>query len=160
VCRPNKISWVYFMCLRMYYWYLIVSRCCILQECANARESRYREKVTKITNFMSWVLLEKPPVAQLLKNFPTFYGTRRFITMFKRALHWSISWARLIQSIPPLRISIMNFVRKCHTGYQKHLVLFCFLVNTSFVPLYILVKIRVKGMTSCIQNSLLICFSG
>jgi hypothetical protein len=29
--------------------------------------------------------LEKPPVVQLLKNFPAFYGTRRFITVFTRA---------------------------------------------------------------------------
>jgi hypothetical protein len=29
----------------------------------------------------SWVFLEKPPLAQLLKNFPTFYATRRFITV-------------------------------------------------------------------------------
>jgi hypothetical protein len=29
----------------------------------------------------SWVLLEKPPVAQLLKNFHNLYGTRRFITV-------------------------------------------------------------------------------
>jgi hypothetical protein len=49
----------------------------------------------------SQVLLEKPPVAQLLKNLPTFYGTKRFITVFTRALHWSLSWARSIQSIPP-----------------------------------------------------------
>jgi hypothetical protein len=34
---------------------------------------------------------EKPPIVQLLKNFPAFYGTRRFITMFTRALHWSLS---------------------------------------------------------------------
>jgi hypothetical protein len=33
----------------------------------------------------SWAILEKLPVAQLLKNFPTFYRTRRFITVFKRA---------------------------------------------------------------------------
>jgi hypothetical protein len=44
----------------------------------------------------SWALLEKPPVVQLLKNFPAFYGTRRFITVFTRALHWSLSWARSI----------------------------------------------------------------
>jgi hypothetical protein len=49
----------------------------------------------------SWVLLEKPPVAQLLKNFPTFCGTRRFTTVFTRALHWSPSWARSIQSVSP-----------------------------------------------------------
>jgi hypothetical protein len=39
----------------------------------------------------SWNLLEKLPVAQLLKNFPTFYGTQRFITDFTSALQWSLS---------------------------------------------------------------------
>jgi hypothetical protein len=34
---------------------------------------------------MELSLLEKPTVAQLLKNFPIFYGTRRFITVFTRA---------------------------------------------------------------------------
>jgi hypothetical protein len=47
----------------------------------------------------SWAL-EKPPVVQPLKNFLTFYGTPRFIAVFTRALHWSLSWARSIQSIP------------------------------------------------------------
>jgi hypothetical protein len=32
------------------------------------------------------------PIAQLLKNFPAFYGTWKFITMFTRALHGSLSW--------------------------------------------------------------------
>jgi hypothetical protein len=32
----------------------------------------------------------KPPIVQLLKNFPAFYGNRRFITVFTRALHWSL----------------------------------------------------------------------
>jgi hypothetical protein len=48
----------------------------------------------------SWVLLEMPPVAQLLKNVPTIYGTGRFITVY-------LFWARWIQTIPlhpiPLR---------------------------------------------------------
>jgi hypothetical protein len=35
-------------------------------------------------------LLEKPPIVQPLKNFPVFYGSPRFITVFIRALHWSI----------------------------------------------------------------------
>jgi hypothetical protein len=52
-----------------------------------------------------WALLEKPPVLHPLKNFPTFYGTRRFITVFTRALHWSLSWARSIHPIPPHCIS-------------------------------------------------------
>jgi hypothetical protein len=50
-----------------------------------------------LTHSWSWALLEKLPIVQLLKNFPAFYGTRRFITVFTRALHWSLSWARSIQ---------------------------------------------------------------
>jgi hypothetical protein len=45
------------------------------------------------------VLLEKLSVAQLLKNFPTFYGTQMFVTVFTRALHWSVSWASWMLSI-------------------------------------------------------------
>jgi hypothetical protein len=40
----------------------------------------------------------KPLVVQLLKGFPIFYGTRMFITVVARTSHWSLSWARLIQS--------------------------------------------------------------
>jgi hypothetical protein len=40
---------------------------------------------------MELSFLEKPPVVQLLKNFPTFYGTRKFIGVFIRALHRSLS---------------------------------------------------------------------
>jgi hypothetical protein len=40
---------------------------------------------------MELTLLEKLPVVQLLKKFPAFYGNRKFITVFTRALHWSLS---------------------------------------------------------------------
>jgi hypothetical protein len=49
----------------------------------------------------SWIILEKLIVTQPVKKFPAFYGTRRFITVFTRSRHWSLSWARWIQSIPP-----------------------------------------------------------
>jgi len=39
----------------------------------------------------STVLLEKLTSLQLVKKFPTFYGTRRFITAFTSARHLSIS---------------------------------------------------------------------
>ena len=48
----------------------------------------------------SRVLLEKLNGSQLIKKFPAFYGTRRFITKFTRARHLSLSWARSIQSMP------------------------------------------------------------
>jgi hypothetical protein len=37
------------------------------------------------------VLLEKLTVPQLLKKFPAFYGTRRFITAFTKHRHLSLS---------------------------------------------------------------------
>jgi hypothetical protein len=49
----------------------------------------------------SRVLLEKLAGLQLVKKFPAFYGTRRFITAFESARHLSLSWASSIQSIPP-----------------------------------------------------------
>ena len=53
----------------------------------------------------STVLLEKLTGFQLVKKFPTFYGTRRFITAFTAARHLSLPWASYIQSIPPHPIS-------------------------------------------------------
>jgi hypothetical protein len=55
--------------------------------------------ITHITHSWRWALLEKLPIVQLLKNFRAFYGTRRFITVFTRAFHWSLFWATSIQSI-------------------------------------------------------------
>jgi hypothetical protein len=49
----------------------------------------------------SRALLEKLSLGLLLKNFPAFYGAQRFTAMFTRALHWSLSQARSIHSIPP-----------------------------------------------------------
>ena len=46
------------------------------------------------------VLLEKLTGLQLVKKFPAFYGTRRFITTFTSARQLSLSSARSIQSIP------------------------------------------------------------
>jgi hypothetical protein len=43
------------------------------------------------SSFMELSLLEEPPIVQTLKKFPAFYGTRRFITVFTRALHCSLS---------------------------------------------------------------------
>jgi hypothetical protein len=50
-----------------------------------------------IIHSRSRALLEKPPIVQLLNNYPAFYGTRRFITVFTRAIHWSLSWAKSFQ---------------------------------------------------------------
>ena len=38
---------------------------------------------------------------QLVKKFPAFYGTRKFITVLTSARHLSLYWTRLIQSMLP-----------------------------------------------------------
>jgi hypothetical protein len=43
-------------------------------------------------------VLAKVTAAQIVKKFPTFYGTWRFITMLTRACHQSLSWASQIWS--------------------------------------------------------------
>ena len=53
----------------------------------------------------STVLPEKLIGSQPVKTFPTFYGTRRFITAFTSARHLSLSSRQLdpvLQSIPPI----------------------------------------------------------
>ena len=47
------------------------------------------------------VLLEKLTVLQLVKKFPSFHGTRRFITALTSVRHLSLSWVSPIQSIYP-----------------------------------------------------------
>jgi hypothetical protein len=46
----------------------------------------------------SRVLLEKVTGLQLVKKFPTLYGTRRLITAFTSARHLSLSWASSIRT--------------------------------------------------------------
>jgi len=49
----------------------------------------------------SRLFLEKLTGSQLVKKFPAFYETRRFIAAFTTARHLSLSWASSSQSIPP-----------------------------------------------------------
>jgi len=59
--------------------------------------------LTYILTITPWsrVLLEKLAGSQLVKKFPTFYGTHVFITVFTSARHLSLSRARSIQSMSP-----------------------------------------------------------
>ena len=73
---------------------------------------------TFLTNVIYWylltpwsrVLLKKLKGFQLVKKFPAFYGTRRFITAFTSARHLSLSWASSIHSIPPHPTSWRSFL--------------------------------------------------
>ena len=56
--------------------------------------------LTYLLTLWSRILLEKLTGFQLVKKFPAFYGTRRFITTVKSIRHLSLSWASSIQTIP------------------------------------------------------------
>jgi hypothetical protein len=75
--RRPTLQWKYFTCN--------TCTCCLTR--------------VKTLTIWSWALPDNPPVGQILKNFLTFYGTRRFIIVFTGALHWSLSWVRSTQSI-------------------------------------------------------------
>ena len=53
----------------------------------------------------SRVLLEKLTDLQLIKKFPAFYRTPKFITVLTSARHLSLSWAKSMQSPQPLPTS-------------------------------------------------------
>jgi hypothetical protein len=53
----------------------------------------------------SRVLLEKLIVFQLVKKYPEFYWSRKFIIVFTTARHRFLTWARCIQSTPSHQIS-------------------------------------------------------
>ena len=60
-----------------------------------------RASYTNLLTPKNRVLLGKLTGSQLVKKFPTFYGTESFNTAFMSACHLSLSSARLIQSMPP-----------------------------------------------------------
>jgi len=65
----------------------------------------YNTRLTYLLTPWCRVLLEKLTGLQLLKKFPAFYGTRRFITAFTSLRHPSLSWVNPVQSIYPHPIS-------------------------------------------------------
>ena len=60
------------------------------------------------------VLLEKLTGLQLLKKFPAFHGTRRFITVLTSVRHLSLSWANPIQSTYPHPTSWRSILISTH----------------------------------------------
>jgi hypothetical protein len=108
--------------------------------------------VNSLTHSWSWALLEKLPIVQLLKNFPAFYGTRRFITAFTRALHWSLSRARSIQPIPSHHISlrpilILSWSPQWSLSFwisHQHPICIPFLPHSYYMPRPKIVKYKKK----------------
>jgi len=84
---------------------LKVCNCGTIQKLPFGVNTAIELKTVTNTNLLpacSRVLLEKLTGSQLVKKFPAFYGSRMFITAFTTARHLYLSYARSIQSMPPL----------------------------------------------------------
>jgi len=83
----------------------------ILVKLREGNEIGYGYGENRIQLYRAWiltpwcrVLLEQLTGLQLVKKFPAFHGTRRFITALTSVRHLSPSWASPIQSIHLLEI--------------------------------------------------------
>ena len=59
------------------------------------------------------VFLQKLTGLRLVKKFPAFHGTRRFITALTSVRHLSLSWVSPIQSIDPHPTFWRSIIIKC-----------------------------------------------
>ena len=77
------------------------------------------------------VFLEKLIDSKLVKKFPSFYGTQKFITAFTSARHLSLSSARSIQSIPSHPNSLRSIfgLPKCQSSSEARV---CFVTKPVF----------------------------
>ena len=70
-----------------------------ISKCRPDQQIRETNKLTVFHTPLYRVLLQKLTGLQLVKKFPAFHGTWRFITALTSARHLSLTWASPIQSI-------------------------------------------------------------
>jgi len=93
-------------------WFCFLKQCAkVWFLCGKTLQLLRTEPSENFKNWFTWLLfylltpwsrgLEKLTGSWLVKKFLAFYGTWRFIVTFTTAHHLSLSWAQLIQSMPP-----------------------------------------------------------
>ena len=149
------------------FWSITKERRFVQQPCIQFHKSRTTKIDSYLLNYLlaylltylptprSTVLLEKLTGSHLDKKFPTFYGTRRFITSFTSARQLSLSWASSIQSIPPHHTSWRSkLILSSHLslGLPSGLFPSGFLTKTLYTPLISPIR------TTCPAHSILLDF--
>jgi len=96
------------------------------------------------------VLFEKLTGLQLVKKFPAFHGTRKFITALTSVSQLSLSWASPIQSTSWRSILILS--THLRLGLPSGLLPSGFLTKTRYTPISVLRTIRNISGKSCREN--------
>jgi len=117
---------------------------CLFVSRAKSLESKPSNSVTFTPYFLTHplhgarVLLEQLTGLQLVKKFPAFHGTRKFITALTSVRHLSLSWASPFQSIYPHPTSwrsILILFTHLRLGLPSGLFLSSFPTKTLYTPL-------------------------
>ena len=104
VCAPMVVVWLTTMWLQtkwMMMTCLNYSNISPMKNCLNSLTQKLLWIKPYLLTPRCRVLLEKLTGLQLVKKFPAFHGTRRFITALTSVRHLSLSWTSPIQSIYP-----------------------------------------------------------
>ena len=99
----------------------------------------FRPNITYLLAPWCRVFLEKLIGLQPVKKFPTFHGTRRFITALTSVRHLSLSWVSPIQSIYPHTTSwrsILILSTHLRLGLPSGLFPSGFPTKTLYTPLF------------------------
>ena len=105
--------------------------------CISYQRSNNNNNNTYLLTPWCRVLLEKITGLQLVKKFPGFHRTRRFITALTSVRHLSLSWASPIQSIYPHPTSwrsILILSTHLRLGLPSGLCPSCFPTKTLYTP--------------------------
>ena len=98
------------LCIVCFVSFCVLFVCrCVLYYC-----HRVATQLTYLLTPWCRVLFEKLTGLQLVKKFPAFHGTRRFITALTSVRHLSLSWASPIQSIYPHPTSWRSIILSTH----------------------------------------------
>ena len=140
----SKICPVNLRFIKLDYVYRCFKWSCIYIYDNISLNSSWNEICFRLTYFPRCrVLLEKLTGLQLVKKFPAFHGTRRFITALTSVCHPSLSWASPIQSIyphPTSRRSILILSTHLRLGLPSGVFHSGFPTETLYTPLSSLIR--------------------
>jgi len=112
-----------------------------------------------IYSYLYISVLENLRITELVKNFPAFYGTRRFINMFTRPCYCFLSWVRCVPSTIYKPILVRVFILSTYLCLVLSSVLIPSGFPTEIFYAFLTVPMRDLCSTNHIYVDLIKCIS-